>query len=96
MGHRYPRRGGPVAARAYGASHACQRMRPYACPALSYSMPSSLIPRRLHAQRGDQRRLQVHMAEEAEQRAGRKAAKATRLAAAPTSRRLRPSPWRIS
>jgi hypothetical protein len=36
------------------------------------------------------------MPEEAEQRAGRKAAKATRLAAAATSRRMRPLPWRIS
>jgi hypothetical protein len=36
------------------------------------------------------------MAKEAEQRAGGKAAKATRLAAAATSRRMRPSAWRIS
>jgi hypothetical protein len=36
------------------------------------------------------------MAEEADQRAGRQAAKATRLAAAATSRRLAPLPWRIS
>jgi hypothetical protein len=38
----------------------------------------------------------VHVAEEADQRARRQAAKATRLAIAATSRRLPPLSWRIS